>query len=667
MTSTNPLSDEMAFSRIAPVLRGQHRLETALRQLLRDGHAFDSAVFVLTEPGMLPLSYEFTRTFDLPGTLDPGAPLQYSKAARTVHAWLRWVADDFGGRHLIRMMYDGIPAPQEIIVDGERGGRLQMAGMLRRAGIGAGRRRLLEAVDACIETMTGARGLSQARANRIWLEQLLAVTPTPDSSGHVSLHAMAQGAARLVEELCRDAYPGEELALRRIAEMMKQRLSAPDAQLAAADAARQLATMLRSEHYPMVLRAPGSDAMATTGPLPGHLHITTRTDTAGLLRANVYAIDGGGDLASFSPDGPAEFAPGPPYLSLGDWWLALCATQETSMLTDALHAWNPLLKEGARAEAARAAAEPTAWDGLCGPDCLSRPADSFHDRAVRLFSRCAFAFFLEHILEVIEPAPWKQERETGEAFGALPQDTGEADAAPLPPSLRRSFAEAVDAGYFPRTEDTAACSACPLKSVCTTSSERIPELHHLLNAMRILTDPENPIPVVAFLRGPFCGADDRALLDYHRAGGQFAFNARAIPGMDERIARGLQYIKDTVRLVRSNPPGTVIASMIERLSLHAVIACSPSGWSGVAALRELFALVQHWSTTGDSIPEIVEKLEGVFAQGFFPSPAAVDRGSRMHAAIGDSAQHERTAIPDPGQMEARIRAQFDSARLPSAV
>jgi hypothetical protein len=148
--------------------------------------------------------------------------------------------------------------------------------------------------------------------------------------------------------------------------------------------------------------------------------------------------------------------------------------------------------------------------------------------------------------------------------------------------------------------------------------------------MQILTDPEDPVPVLAFLRGPFCGADDPALLAYRRSGGQFAFNARAIPGMDERIAAGLQYIKDTVRLVRSNPPGTVVMSMAERLALHAVIACSPSGWAGVAMVEEFIAAVQYWSTVGHSIPEIVDLLETHMNAGTFSVTAshAVDPAQR---------------------------------------
>lgn len=166
-----------------------------------------------------------------------------------------------------------------------------------------------------------------------------------------------------------------------------------------------------------------------------------------------------------------------------------------------------------------------------------------------------------------------------------------------------------------------------------------PEVRHLLNALRILIDPENPIPVIAFLRGPFCGADDSALLSYKRAGGQFAFNARALPGTDPRIRAGMQFIKDTVRLVRSNPPGTVIASMIERLALHTAASLGEAGWLQAAAVQTLMEQVQLYSVQGTSIPDIVERLECLFDAGRGPSvPADIPlsglRIMTLHSAKG---------------------------------
>ncbi|MBR9974327.1 MAG: hypothetical protein KFF77_01985, partial [Bacteroidetes bacterium] len=258
-------------SRILDALRGR-----------RGPDDIDRWEIVVAESAQLALLFEYSRLFDIPCTFDPGVPLHYSKAARTLVCWLRWLSEGYAGRHLIRMMYDGIPAPQEEIVDDVRGGRLQMASLLRRAGIGSGRARLLPAVDAFIERLDAevndkdGKALSQARANRNWLCRLLETTPPPDAEGLLSRHALAEGAHHLVTTLCRDAYPGEELALARVAELMVSLSGDADRRLPARDATEQLIALLGETFVPMLLQAPGHDAIATTSPLPGHLHATLR-------------------------------------------------------------------------------------------------------------------------------------------------------------------------------------------------------------------------------------------------------------------------------------------------------------------------------------------------------------------------------------------------------
>ena len=166
-----------------------------------------------------------------------------------------------------------------------------------------------------------------------------------------------------------------------------------------------------------------------------------------------------------------------------------------------------------------------------------------------------------------------------------------------------------------------------------------PALADFLNALLALIDPEDHVPIVAFLRGPFCGADDAALARYVEAGGVFAFNARAVRGADARIQAGLQYIKDSVRLVRSNPPATVIADMIDRLALLPWAASQPKGWSAAAAFQELLHIAQRRSARGEALAGIVLHLRQVIAAGsmqttqLLSEPGAV-RLMTLHSAKG---------------------------------
>ncbi|MFZ1731175.1 MAG: hypothetical protein WAV84_13710 [Bacteroidota bacterium] len=587
--------------------RNESEIRAALRNLMNDGLRFDETEFIMAGPELLSLSFEITRLYNIPCTFDPGVPLHYSKAARTVNSWLRWLADDYGAQHLIRMMYDGIPAPQEVRFQGERGGRLQMAALLRRAGIERGRDQLLPAVDRYIvqlkaaeSTASSQRSVLQALANRGWLELLLDITPLRQADGLYSLHEIAAAAEALVLKLCRDAYPGEALALTQLAELMTEIQQRTDIRISAQDAAESILKRIRKTYYPMVLQSPGSDALPTIDPLPGHLHVSLPDNggRSGRKKTFLLGFDAGfytdpqlkamlqrcrGEVLRLEGESIAL-----PPLSLAEWWLSSSESGDTKQLREALNSWYPLHRAG---------------------------MESGTDNAAEIVQS----------LGLKEPPPWKT---------------------------------------------NALAGTDKIKNPIEHKSPAIPELLQLMDILRALTDPENPLPVVAFLCGPLCGADVDSLLAYQRAGGEFAFNTRAIPGTDERIARGLQFLKDTVRLVRSNPPGTVIASVIERLALHAVIAVSPSGRRGVEALRNLLALVQHWSATGHSIPEIVMMLE---ESEFIAAPLSSleqssDNAGRSSDQEGDS-PHELNPLSAvelaaaATAAEAEILSRFEHASL----
>jgi len=270
---------------LQPVLKraatDEFEIRGALRQILHSGIAADTCELVLARADLLPLCFELTRLYDLPATFDPGIPLHYSKASRTIVCWLRWLSSGYDAAHLIRMMYDGIPAPQDVLHENQRGGRLQMASLLRKSAAGWGRSRVLESVDRRIAAMEKSdregsdKQVGIARANREWLRKLLEATPEEDAQRRLSLHAVARGARTIVMELCRDAYPGEKLALSGIADIMTELEQGPELFLPTREIALHLTALLRDGSFPMVLQSPGAEALPTTSPLPGHLHVST--------------------------------------------------------------------------------------------------------------------------------------------------------------------------------------------------------------------------------------------------------------------------------------------------------------------------------------------------------------------------------------------------------
>jgi ATP-dependent helicase/nuclease subunit B len=224
-----------------------------------------------------------SRQLGIPCTFDPGAPLHYSKAARTVTAYLRWISSDFEAMHLIRMMYDGVPDFSEWKDHGIRGGRLSCAALLREAGIGHGRERHLDRIDARIAAVEHAvanghaesKQIHEYRADRAWIARLLEVTPAADADGKLSLHASAEAVRVLVTEMSRDKFPGEQEALERLALLLGEYRDGSDLKLTPADLADLMIRDIRATTFPLVLQQPGAEPLRVTSPQPGHLHIST--------------------------------------------------------------------------------------------------------------------------------------------------------------------------------------------------------------------------------------------------------------------------------------------------------------------------------------------------------------------------------------------------------
>ena len=265
--------------------RTEWEIRESLRLAIADEGRWEDTEIVLLRADLLPLVYEISRQLDIPATFDPGVPLHYSKAARTVTAYLRWISSDFDAAHLVRMMYDGVPDFSEWKSEGVRGGRLSCAALLRDAAIGWGRDRYLARIDARVRTLENIaasaeadsgknRQLHECRANRAWIARLLDVTPVHDDAGRLSLHALADGMRVLVTEMSRDKFPGEQQALEEMARLIADYRHGTDVRDTPSSLARMIIEDIRSITFPLVLQDPGAEPLRVTTPQPGHVHVS---------------------------------------------------------------------------------------------------------------------------------------------------------------------------------------------------------------------------------------------------------------------------------------------------------------------------------------------------------------------------------------------------------
>ena len=134
------------------------------------------------------------------------------------------------------------------------------------------------------------------------------------------------------------------------------------------------------------------------------------------------------------------------------------------------------------------------------------------------------------------------------------------------------------------------------------------EIASLLVALEAIADPENPVPLVATLRGSLFGVDDESLYRFRRAGGRFDFRLRPPPRTDARIRRAFEILRDAAELATELPPAAALSRFVERLGAVAVSAAGPLGDARAGNLLKALATARELSRQGQTFPEIIRRL-----------------------------------------------------------
>ncbi len=166
------------------------------------------------------------------------------------------------------------------------------------------------------------------------------------------------------------------------------------------------------------------------------------------------------------------------------------------------------------------------------------------------------------------------------------------------------------------------------------------ELRVLMPLLYALSDPDNPVPFVAALRGPLFGVDDEALYRFSRAKGRFSFRGATPEATDSRIVRACELLREGEELVRSLPPGAAIARIGERLGWIAYGAARELGDSRAGNLLKAIAAARELSARGLDFAAVVRELDRMTRQGYIeemsaePGRTDVVRLLTVHGAKG---------------------------------
>lgn len=155
----------------------------------------------------------------------------------------------------------------------------------------------------------------------------------------------------------------------------------------------------------------------------------------------------------------------------------------------------------------------------------------------------------------------------------------------------------------------------PYDVVGAGALKRSQELRAVLQLLEAVIVPDNPVPVVAVLRGPLIGLGDDELYAYGKAGGRFDFTRKPPHGLSEsldaRITCAFDAARSAATFIRTLPPSVAFERTLEILGLIPYAASGAMGSSRAGALLRAVALVRQWEGSGLSWTEILEEMRAV--------------------------------------------------------
>jgi len=184
------------------------------------------------------------------------------------------------------------------------------------------------------------------------------------------------------------------------------------------------------------------------------------------------------------------------------------------------------------------------------------------------------------------------------------------------------------------------------------------ELSWLITLLRALLDPENPVSLLAVLRGPLFGFSDNQLLRFRRAGGKFSFQDPLPDGLMPEDAGRYDYAFATLRRFRGYLTDLPASAALRRIMVESgLLPCAAMGELGQSRagyLLQALELMAAAERSGRVSPsKLLQYLETLRIQGVEEditlSPGRNDAVRLMNLHKAKGLEASVVFLADPGK------------------
>ena len=143
------------------------------------------------------------------------------------------------------------------------------------------------------------------------------------------------------------------------------------------------------------------------------------------------------------------------------------------------------------------------------------------------------------------------------------------------------------------------------------------EIKAFVEMMEVVHQPDNPLPLLGYLRGVLVGMGDDELYEFRKAGGHFDYRRDdALPdGLSDattaRVAAAYERLHQAEERLQKHSPAVAFEETLEELVLPAFAVCEAMGSSRAGSLLRVLSLVRQWESQGWHWGQMVEELREV--------------------------------------------------------